>query len=88
MKYLLLIILFLGFLITPAFAQELKNPSLIIETIEISAKEFNTVLRNAPIIPLDNYHGISWQVTIDNNLLYANPEGHAVFRIYDKENNR
>ena len=87
MKYLLLIILFLGFLITPAFAQELKNPSLIIETIEISAKEFNTVLRNAPIIPLDNYHGISWQVTIDNNLLYANPEGHAVFRIYDKENN-
>ena len=87
MKYLLLIILFLGFLITPAFAQELKNPSLIMETIEIPAKEFNTVLRNAPIIPLDNYHGISWQVTIDNNLLYANPEGHAVFRIYDKENN-
>lgn len=87
MKYLLLIILFLGFLITPAFAQELKNPSLIMETIEIHAKEFNTVLRNAPIIPLDNNHGISWQVTIDNNLLYANPEGHAVFRIYDKENN-
>ena len=57
------------------------------ETIEIPAKEFNTVLRNAPIIPLDNNHGISWQVTIDNNLLYANPEGHAVFRIYDKENN-
>jgi len=87
MKYLLLIILFFGFLITPAFAQELKNPSLIIETIEIPAQEFNTVLRNAPIISLDNTHSVSWQVTIDNNLLYANPEGHAVFRIYDKENN-
>ncbi|MCS5528661.1 MAG: hypothetical protein NZ747_05260 [Nitrosopumilus sp.] len=87
MKYLFLIVLFLGFLITPAFAQELKNPSLIIETIEIPAKEFNTVLRNAPIIPLDNNHSVSWQVTIDNNLLYANPEGNAVFRIYDKENN-
>ena len=88
MKYLLLIILFLGFLITPAFAQEeLKNPSLIIETIEIPANEFNTVLRNAPIVSLETDHSISWQVTIDNNLLYANPEGNAVFRIYDKENN-
>ncbi|MBT5279184.1 MAG: hypothetical protein HOL73_05570 [Nitrosopumilus sp.] len=80
-------ILFLGFLITPAFAQEEVNPSLSIENLEIPAEKFNTVLRNAPIIQLDTVHDISWQITIDNNLLYANPEGHAVFRIYDKENN-
>jgi hypothetical protein len=86
MRYLFLIILLIGFLITPAFAEELKNPSLIIETIEIPAKEFNTVLRNAPTILFNNIHSISWQVTIDNNLLYANPDGNAVFRIYDKEN--
>ncbi|MCG3779901.1 MAG: hypothetical protein MT332_02680 [Candidatus Nitrosopumilus limneticus] len=84
MKYIISTILFLGFLITPAFAQEV-NPSLIIETMEISAEKFNTVMRNAPIIPLDNLHSISWQVTIDNNLLYANPNGNAVFRIYDKD---
>ncbi len=53
--------------------------------MEISAEKFNTVMRNAPIIPLDNLHSISWQVTIDNNLLYANPNGNAVFRIYDKD---
>ena len=86
MKYLILIIIFLGFIITPAFAQEV-NPSLIIENIEISADKFNTVLRNAPVILLDNIHSVSWQITIDNNLLYANPNGNAVFRVYDKEDN-
>ena len=86
MKYVIPIILFLGFLITPAFAQEI-NPSLTIENIEIAAEKFNTVLRNAPIIPLDTVHNVSWQITIDNNLLYANPNGNAVFRVYDKLDN-
>ena len=34
MKYLILVIVFLGFIITPAFAQEEVNPSLIIENLE------------------------------------------------------
>ena len=84
MKYLIAFILFIGFLATPAFAQEI-NPSLLIETVEIPAEEFNRVLRDAPIVKLDDVHAISWQVTIDNNLLYANPSGNAVFRIYDQE---
>ena len=78
MKYLILVIVFLGFVITPALAQEV-NPSLIIETVQIPAEKFNTVLRNAPIIPLDDINSVSWQITIDNNLLYANPDGNAVF---------
>ena len=85
MKYLFTAILLLGFFISPAFAQEEKNPSLIIDTLEIPSDEFNTVLREAPIRVLDDVHAVSWQVTIDNNLLYANPEGNAVFRIYDQE---
>lgn len=84
MKYLLAFILFIGFLATPAFAQQI-NPSLLIETVEIPAEEFNIVLRDAPIVKLDDVHAISWQVTIDNNLIYANPNGNAVFRIYDQE---
>ena len=84
MKYLIAFILFVGFLATPAFAQQI-NPSLLIETVEIPAEEFNRVLRDAPIVKLDDVHAISWQVTIDNNLLYANPNGNAVFRIYDQE---
>ena len=85
MKYLFTAILLLGFFISPAFAQEEKNPSLIIDTLEIPSDEFNTVLREAPMRVLDGVHAVSWQVTIDNNLLYANPEGNAVFRIYDQE---
>ena len=44
MKYLILIIVFLGFITTPAFAQEV-NPSLTIENMEILAEKFNTVLK-------------------------------------------
>ena len=53
--------------------------------IEIPADEFNRVQRDAPIVMLDDVHAVSWQVTIDNNLIYANPNGNAVFRIYDQE---
>jgi len=84
-KYLFVIILLAGFFVTPAFAQDMKNPTVIIDLIEIPAEEFNRVLRDAPIIPLDDVHAISWQVTIDNNLLYANPSGDAVLRIYNQD---
>ncbi len=83
MKYILAIILLIGFIITPAFAQEQKNPSLIMDKIEIPAEEFNTVLRDTQIVKLDDIHTISWQVTINNNLLYENPDGNAVLRLYD-----
>jgi len=32
---------------------------------------------------LENEHSISWQVRVDNNLLYGNPDGNAVVRFYD-----
>ena len=85
MKYLFAIILLGGIFVYPAFAQETNNPSLIIDTLEITSDEFNTVLREAPIRVLDDVHAVSWQVTIDNNLLYANPNGNAVLRLYDQE---
>ena len=85
MKYLFVIILFSGIFVPTAFAQEPTNPSLIIDTLEIPSGEFNTVLREAPIRVLDDLHAVSWQVTIDNNLLYANPNGNAVLRLYEQE---
>jgi len=85
-KYLLALVLLSGFVISPVFAEESKNPTLIIDTIEIPSYEFNKILRDAIIIPMQRTHAISWQVTIDNNLVYANPDGNAVLRIYDKDN--
>ena len=85
MKYLFAIVLLIGFIISPAFAQETKNPSLVIDSLEIPAEEFNVVLRDTSIVKLDDIHAISWQVTIDNNLIYSNPDGTAVIRFYEQE---
>ena len=85
MRYLFALILLSGFFISPAFAQDMSNPSLVLDTIEIPAEEFNVVLRDTPIIDLEDDHSVSWQVTIDNNLVYSHPNGNAVFRIYDEE---
>lgn len=85
MKYLLILILFFGISIVPIFAQEQQNPSLIIDKIEIPVQEFNRVLRDTQVILLDDIHAFSWQVTVDNNLLYGNPNGNAVIRLYDQE---
>ncbi|QUC64534.1 hypothetical protein NsoK4_08945 [Nitrosopumilus sp. K4] len=85
MKYLITLILFSGFLIFPAFAQEETNPSLVIDTIEIPGEEFNKIARDAAVIQMEKTHEVSWQATIDNNLIYANPDGNAVLKIYEKE---
>jgi len=69
----------------PVYAQELKNPSLILYIEEVPYDDFNKIARDASPIVLENIHGISWQVTIDNKLLYGNPNGNAVLRFYDTE---
>ncbi len=88
MRYLLALIFLSGFLITPAFAQDVKNPSVIVETLEIPFTDFNKISRDAIIIDLENDHAISWQITIDNNLEYANPNGNGVFKFYDKNSDK
>lgn len=85
MKFLILSILFSLILVPNVYGQTTANPSLVLDTIEIDSDQFNRILRDSPIIELDKIHAISWQVTIDNNLLYANPEGNAVLRLYDNE---
>lgn len=89
MKNLVKYYLIIGFLaiifLNPVYAQEQKNPSLTIHTIEIPFHEFNKIARDTSQIKLENTQAISWQVTIDNNLLYGNPNGNAVLRFYDAE---
>ena len=89
MRYLLVI--FLAFMVVPAFAQEPiigdyiqpVNESLIIQQTEIPYSEFNKVSRDAVITEFVNIHPHSWQAELHNDLLYGNPEGDAVIRIYD-----
>ncbi len=79
-------ILILSVLVTvflPAHAQNFSNPSLVLQTVDVSPDEFNKVSRDATITKLDHTHAGSWQITIENKLLYANPTGSAVVRFYD-----
>ncbi len=85
MKYYFLIGVLAIIFMNPVYAQELKNPSLIIHTEEVPYDDFNKIARDASPIKLVNTHAISWQVVIDNNLLYGNPNGNAVLRFYDAE---
>jgi len=91
MRYLFVI--FLAFTAIPAFAYEPIigdyvqpiNESLLIKQTEISYLEFNRVSSDAVIKEFVSMHPHSWQAELHNNLLYGNPEGDAVIRIYDSE---
>ena len=93
MKYIILIFLTLTVTVTPAFAQDPQigdyldstNPSLIIQETEIPYSEFNKVARDLVIVEFDIAHEGSWQAELQNNLLYGNPDGNAVIRIYDAQ---
>jgi len=37
------------------------------------------------IVEFENIHASSWQIEFHNDLLYGNPDGDAVIRIYDSE---
>ena len=91
MKYILFLLVLLICTTSPVFAQEPKigdfldpiNPSLFTDKIEIPYHVFNTILRDAEITELENQNPGSWQLSFQNDLLYGNPNGNAVIRIYD-----
>jgi hypothetical protein len=76
-------ILILSLTLSSIYGQTQSNPSLALHTTEIPYSEFNKIANDAQIIELDKTHAVSWQITIDNKLLYANPNGNAVIRFYD-----
>jgi len=91
MKYA--IIVFLTLSVTPAFAQDpmigdyldSTNPSLLIQETEIPYHQFNKTMRDLVIIEFESIHEGSWQAELRNDLLYGNPNGNAVIRIYDAQ---
>jgi len=70
----------------PAFAQSPVNKSEHLDSVEVPFSAFNVVNHNATIFNLEHEHATNWQIEIQNKLLYANPNGNAVVRIYDNLN--
>ena len=62
------------------------NKSLQLETIEVPFEAFNIVSHNATVAKLEHEHITNWQLEIENKLVYANPSGNAVVRLYDRSN--
>jgi len=71
--------------ILPAFAQVSSNPSVRMESVDIPYEQFNVVSSNANSGSFENVHAKNWQLNIENQITYANPQGDAVIRLYDGE---
>ena len=72
MKYKISIIFFASLMVFPAFGQwETPNESLSVAKFDINWDEFNLPGRDAEIIPFDEIHETTWQVNLQNKLLYG-----------------
>jgi len=85
-KFSFITILVFSIIISPAFAQSERNPSLFFEIIEVHYDDFNKISRDVNVIPFEKPHIISWEIKIINELVYANPDGNAVIRFYELNN--
>ncbi|MDC8437533.1 MAG: hypothetical protein LV468_00855 [Candidatus Nitrosotenuis sp.] len=84
MKFLpYLVLFFVSVSLIPAYSQEFSNPTLVLQTIDVPAEAFNRVKADSVITKLDSPHEGSWQIVIQNDLVYANPKGNAIIRFYD-----
>ena len=81
LNYKILIIVFATLIISPAFAQQTPNLSLSVAKFDIDWDEFNKPARDAVIIPFDDIHDTSWQVNLQNEILYGHSDGTAVIRL-------
>jgi len=75
---LLLIISFV-----PAYAQSPINPSERLDSVTVPFSAFNVVSHDATVFNLKHEHATNWLIEIQNKLVYENPNGTAVVRLYD-----
>lgn len=70
----------------PAHAQSPMNKSEHLDSAVVPYSAFNVINHNATVFYLEHEHATNWQIEIQNKLLYANPNGNAVVRVYDNLN--
>jgi len=71
--------------ILPAYAQIPSNPSVRMESVDIPYEKFNVVSSSANSGSFENVHTKNWQLNVENQIVYANPQGNAAIRLYDGE---
>ncbi|MGI0101710.1 MAG: hypothetical protein ACREA7_03835 [Nitrosotalea sp.] len=84
MRSLALAALLLVTPLLPVYAQEATmNKSVHYDTVEIPAAAFNVIRDNGTVFKLPHEHVTNWQLTMENKLTYANPNGNAIIRLYE-----
>ncbi|HET6457545.1 MAG TPA: hypothetical protein VFG24_01540 [Nitrosopumilaceae archaeon] len=83
MRCMAIFVLLLTIPLFPVFAQSPINKSEHLDSVEVPFSAFNVVNHNATVFNLEHEHATNWQIEIQNKLLYANPNGTAVVRLYD-----
>jgi len=71
--------------ILPVYAQISSNPSVHMESVAVPYEKFNVVSSNANSGTFENVHTRNWQLSVKNQITYANPQGNSVIRLYDGE---
>lgn len=83
MKKNIFLVFLLVVTVFPAYAQTTSNPTVRLESVDVSFEKFNVVSSNSIMGEFEHEHSVNWQLSIKNNIVYANPLGNAVVRLYD-----
>jgi hypothetical protein len=79
---LLVFLLFIPLL--PVHAQQsTMNKSEQYDLVDVPANAFNVVKTDATVFRLAHEHATNWELEIQNKLIYENPNGNAVIRLYE-----
>ncbi|MGI0069574.1 MAG: hypothetical protein ACREAN_04885 [Nitrosopumilaceae archaeon] len=68
----------------PVYAQQsTMNKSEQYDLVDVPANAFNVVRDDATVFRLAHEHATNWELEIQNKLVYENPNGSAVIRLYE-----
>lgn len=71
-------------MLLPAYAQQsTMNKSEQYDTVDVPASAFNVIRSDATVFKLAHEHVTNWELEIQNKLLYENPNGTSVIRLYE-----
>lgn len=79
-----ILVLLLATLLLPAYAQQsTMNKSEQYDSVDVPFSAFNVVRHDATVFRLAHEHATNWELEIQNKLMYENPHGNAVIRLYE-----
>ena len=67
MNLKIILVLLVALTVIPVNAeQKFSNPSLVLQSVNVPANDFNKIKNNITVIPFSKSHSGSWQITIEN----------------------